>query len=143
MSTKTLNINHTTAPADNQVCIVFDTTRGLMGSQASISTTAAGLVPGAYRNRFAHAVVKVIAECATNNITVLDQILTGDGSAAADWETQAAAGSHTIVAGADPANWEFKPVGADWRIRISGGATAATAVKLRVAIVLPSTDFGN
>lgn len=144
MSTKTLTVSCSTAPGNSETVIALDSTYGLMGSQASMhASTGAYLTPGRYRSKWDHAIVKVIAECATQNVTVLDQILTGLGTAAADWETQAAAGSHTITAGASPATWEFKPMGADWRIRIDAGATGPSACIVKVIVIFPSTDFGN
>jgi len=139
---KQLNPTCTTAPTATTTVIALDSTWGLMGSQAGQASGGTYLTPGPYRARWQHAVIKVIAECATADMTVADQILTDAGTAAADWETQGASGTHTITAGAAPTTWEFKPMGADWRLAITS-AGSPTAVRVRIQVVLPSTDYGN
>ena|SRR5687768_3595186 len=137
-----LAVSCTTAPGATTTVIALDSTWGLMGSQAAQASGGTYLVPGPYRAKWQHAVIKVIAECATADIVVADQILTGLGAAAADWETQGAGGSHTITAAADPVTWEFKPMGADWRLALTSGG-AASAVRLRIQVIFPSSDYGN
>lgn len=144
MSCKTLNITCSVAPGNSATVIALDSTYGLIyGSQASQhASTGAYLTPGKYRSKWAHPVVKVTAKCTDQNVTVLDQILTGVAGTSADWETQGAAGSHTITA-ATTSVWEFKPEAADWRLRIDAGATGPTTCALRVSVIFPTTDYGS
>lgn len=141
-----LPITCTVAPGNSEFVVVFDTTRGLLGSQASVATGNARLVPlstdaGGRRAAFARPVVEYTALCTTQNVTLLLQVLTGVGGVAGDWETQAAAGSVTVTA-ATTAIGEFKPLAPDWRVVVQGGATgpATSVVKLTIAW---GEDYGS
>lgn len=135
--------NNGNKPGNSQSIIVIDSTYGLSsGSQATMdATTGAYLTPGRFRNRWDGAIVSVTVKATTNDVTGLDQILTGVAGTSADWETQGTAGTHTVTAGTT-AVWEFKPLAADWRVRIDAGATGPSALVVRVRVVW-GEDYGN
>ncbi len=132
--TRALHLTCTTAPASSQSVIVIDSTyRTIYGSQASQnSSTGTYLTPGRYRNGWAKAVVRYTVKCATQNVTTLDQILTGVAGTSADWETEGS-GSHTITAGTTTVV-SFTPSAADWRVRIDAGATGPTTCVVHVSV---------
>lgn len=134
-----LTITCTVAPGNSQFVVVFDTTRGLMGTQDAVASGNARLVPlstdaGGRRSSFARPVLEYSALCTTQNVTLLQQDLTGVAGVAGDWETQAAAGSVTVTAGTT-AIGEWKPLTPDWRVVVQAGATgpATCVVKLTIA----------
>lgn len=132
--TPKLNVTCTTLPGNSETVVVLDSTRGLMGSQASVhATTGSTLTPGSYRNKWAKAIVRVTVKAATQNVTALFDELTGVAGTSSDWETTAA-GSNTVTAGTT-AEYEFTPKTADWRFRILAGATAPSALVVRVSVV--------
>jgi len=132
----------TTLPADSESIIVLDSTRGLItAANASITTGNAFLAPGRLRNHWAGAIVRYTVACTAQNVTALDQILTGNAGTATDWETQGAAGSHTVTAGTT-AVIEFKPLAADWRIRIDAGANNPDALVVRWNVIW-AEDYGS
>lgn len=135
-----LTITSTTVPANSQFVVVFDSTRGLQNSQASIATGAAGLIPGARRSQWARSAVEFTALCTTQNVTLLQQILTGVAGAAADWETQGAGGSITITA-ATTSTGEWKPLAADFRLVVQAGATGPATCVVK-AVLTRSDDYG-
>lgn len=143
---RSLRITSTVAPGNSEFVVVFDSTRGLNTSNASVATGAAGLVPLSTDNKgrrgmFSRALVYYTALTTTQNVTLLQQVLTGVGGVAGDWETQGSAGSVTITA-ATTSIGEFKPLGADWRIVVQAGATgpATCVVKL---VVANGEDYGS
>lgn len=134
-----LTITCTVAPGNSEFVVVFDSTRGLLGTQASVATGNAALVPlstseRGRRSRFARPVIEYSALCTTQNVTLLQQDLTGVGGVSGDWETQGAAGSVTVTA-ATTAVGEWKPLTPDWRVVVQAGATgpATCVVKLTIA----------
>lgn len=128
-----LSIDCTTVPANSAFVVVLDSTRGLMNTQASVATGGAGLVPGVFRSRWAGGAMRYSALCTTQNMTVLEQILTGKAGAAADWETQGAAGSQTVTAGTTLTR-EWKPLGHDFRLLVQAGGTAPATSVLQVTV---------
>ena len=139
---RALSFEYTVIPAANQSVVVLDSTRGLItNANASITTGNAFLVPGKYRNKWAGAIVRYTVLAVTQGVTATDQILTGVAEAAADWETQGAAGSHTVVAGTTSV-LEFKPLAADFRIKIDAGGTAPDSLTVRVSVVF-GEDYGS
>jgi hypothetical protein len=143
---RSLRITSTVAPAASEFVVVFDSTRGLNTSNASVATGTAGLVPLSTDNRgrrgmFSGGLIRYTALSTTQNVTLLLQVLTGVGGVAGDWETQGAAGSVTITA-ATTAVGEFKPLAPDWRVVVQAGATgpATCVVKLNV---LWGEDYGS
>lgn len=140
--TRALNFEYTVVPAANESVVVLDSTRGLItNANASITTGNAYLVPGNFRNRWAGAIIRYTVKAVTQNVTATDQILTGVAEAAADWETQGAAGSHTVTAGTTSVI-EFKPLAADFRVKIDAGGTAPDSLTVRVSVVW-GEDYGN
>lgn len=137
-----MNVKCTVVPANSQTVIALDSTRALMLTQASIATTDAGLIPGSFRSRWPRAVASVTVDCTTQNVTAKFEILTGAGTAAADWKEQGAAGSQTVTAGTT-FTYEFKPLGADWRVRILAGATGPATCFVNIDFLTNSKDYGN
>jgi hypothetical protein len=143
---RALTLSSTTAPGNSQFVPVFDSTRGLNGTQASVASGGASLIPldtgaGGRRGRYAGAIVRYTALCTTQNVTLLLQILTGVGGVAGDWETQGSAGSITVTAGTT-AIGEFKPEAADWRVVVQAGATGPATCVVKLTILF-AEDYGN
>lgn len=137
------SITCTTAPGNSQTVICLDSTRGLVdGSHSSIATNAAGMAPGRFRSKWPRAVASVTVACTTQNVTAKFEILTGVAGTSADWEEQGAAGSQTVTAGTT-LTYEFKPLAADWRIRILAGATGPATCVVKVDWVDETKDYGN
>lgn len=142
-----LTIHCTVAPGNSEFVVVFDTTRGLaLTSQASVATGNAALVPlstdaKGRRGAFAGASVRYTALCTTQNVTLLEQDLTGVGGVAGDWETQGTAGSVTVTA-STTATGEFKPLGDDWRFVVQGGATGPATCVVKLTITW-GEDYGS
>lgn len=138
---RALNVKTTTVPANNESIVVLDSTRRLFsGTQASIASGSAYLAPGNYRNAWAGAIVRYTVKATTQNVTATEQLLTGAAGTSADWET-GAAGSHTVTAGTTY-NGEWKPQGADWRLKIDAGATGPSAIVVNASVVF-GEDFGT
>jgi hypothetical protein len=139
---RALRVEVTTIPSANESVIVLDSTRRLhTGSTASLASGSTYLAPGKYRNAWAGAVVRYTVKATTQNVTALDQILTGVAGTSDDWETQGASGSHTVTAGTT-AVIEFKPLQADWRLKIDAGGTAPDACVARVSVTF-GEDYGS
>jgi hypothetical protein len=141
----TISFTHTIPPGNSETVIIMDSTRwpsGPVSTASQHASTGAYLTPGKDRGFLDGSVVVVTALCTTQNVTILDQILTGVAGTSADWETQGAAGSHPITAGTTSI-WEFKPEAADFRIRCDAGATGPATLVVKVSIRRPSTDYGN
>jgi hypothetical protein len=131
----------TVVPANSQVVIPFDSTWAPNCATTSIATNSAFLVPGPNRYIWAGVKVNWTALCTTQNVVILFQDLTGAANAAADWETQGAAGSVTLVAAATQVG-EFKPEGTDWRIRVDAGATGPATFVFKGTIIF-TQDYGS
>lgn len=138
---RALAVVDSTAPANSEFSVVLDSTRGLANSQASVATGGAGLVPGNFRNRWGGAIVRYSALTTTQNVTLLQQILTGVGGVAGDWETQGSAGSVTVTAGTTAVG-EFKPLTPDWRLVVQAGGTAPATSVVRVQVLF-GEDYGS
>lgn len=141
---RALNItNSSNKPGNSASIVVVDSTYGLInGSQATMhASTGTYLTPGPYRNRWAGAIVRYTVACTSQNVTALDQILTGVAGTSSDWETQGTAGTHTVTA-ATTTVVEFKPLSPDWRVRIDAGATGPATLVVRVSVVW-GEDYGN
>lgn len=142
-----LNVTSTVAPGNSEFVVVFDTTRGLaLGTQASVATGNARLVPlstdaKGRRGSFAGAAVRYSILSTTQNVTLLQQDLTGVGGVAGDWETQGALGSVTVTA-STTAVGEFKPLTPDWQIVVQGGATGPATCVVKLAITW-GQDYGS
>jgi hypothetical protein len=142
-----LTIHCTVAPGNSQFVVVFDTTRGLaLGTQDAVATGTARLIPlstdtKGRRGAFAGASLRYSALCTGQNVTLLQQDLTGVGGVAGDWETQGAAGSVTVTA-ATTAVGEFKPLTPDWRVVVQAGATGPTTCVVKLAITW-GEDYGG
>lgn len=138
---RALQTEFTTIPAANESVIVLDSTRRLhTGSTASLASGSAYLAPGVYRNAWAGAIVRYTVKATTQDVTAVDEILTGNAGTSSDWETQAS-GSRTVTAGTT-LPIEFKPLTADWRIRIAGGGTGPSALVVQTSVVW-GEDFGS
>lgn len=138
---RALDIVCSVVPGNSNFVVVLDSTRCLTNTQADIATGAAGLVPGPFRNRWAGAHVRYSALSTTQNVTLLQQDLTGVGGVAGDWETQGAAGSVTVTAGTTAVG-EFKPLTGDFRILVQAGATGPATSVVRLT-VLWGEDYGS
>lgn len=136
-----LVINSTVVPANSAFSVIADSTRGLMNSQASVATGGAGLIPGARRSLWARKAITYSALVTVQNATLLLEVMTGQAGAATDWETQGAGGTVTLTAGTTAVG-EFKPLTAEWRVRLQAGATAPTAVTINLTDV-SSEDYGS
>lgn len=140
--TRALNYVFTTKPGNSESVIPLDSTRGTASiSQSSLASGDAAFVPGQFRGRWAGAIVRYTVKATTQNVTALDQVMTANAGAATDWETQGAAGSHTVTAGTT-AVIEFKPLGRDFRVRIDAGATGPSALTVEISVVW-GEDFGS
>ncbi len=116
----------TAVPGNSQIVVPWDSTRGAANMLwTAVAAGAASLVPGPWRGKFTMAVVRYSILCTGQNVTLAEQVLTGNAGTAADWETQGAAGAATIAAGTTSVR-EFKPLAPDWRIMITAGATGPT-----------------
>lgn len=131
--TESTSFTWTTVPANSQVVVPIDTTRLGRGATTSIATNSAFLIPGTDRNVWNGACLRYTILTTGQNVTCLEQVLTGAANAAADWETQGAAGSVTVTAGTTSTR-EFKPLAPDWRLRIDAGATGPTTLVLKCVI---------
>lgn len=114
-------------------------------SWAGLAAGSPFLAPGAWRAMFNNIAYRYMILCATNNVVVDEQLLTGVAGTSADWTTQDPAGTdpgqYTVTAGT-PVWAEFKPLSPDHRILVSAGATGPTA--LRVLLSVYSTqDYGG
>jgi len=128
----------TTAPANSQTVMVIDSTYGLhLGSQASMnSSTGTYLTPGPYRNMWPRVTVKYTVLATGQNVTAVDQEITGNAGTSADWET-VASGSHAVTAGTTlPVT--FTPSSGNWRIKIDAGATGPTTLTVHVTVTRPA-----
>jgi hypothetical protein len=128
-------------PANSQTVIVLDSTRQLLYTPASIATNAADMAPGSFRAMWQRAVISVTAECTTQDMTMKYEILTGLAGTSADWKEQGASGSQTVTAGTTHV-YEFKPLAADWRIRMLAGSDNPDAVVVKVNWLTNTKDFG-
>jgi hypothetical protein len=142
-----LTIHCTVAPGNSEFVVVFDTTRGLAyTTQASVATGGAALVPlstdsRGRRGAYAGAAIRYSALCTVQNVTLLEQDLTGVGGVAGDWETQGTAGSVTVTA-ATTAVGEWKPLTDDFRVVVQAGATGPTTCVVKLTITW-GEDFGS
>jgi hypothetical protein len=136
-----MNVKCSVVPANSQTVVCLDSTRRLMNTQASIATNAAGLIPGSFRSAWPRAVASVTVDCTDQNVTAKFEVLTGAGTAAADWKEQGAAGSQTVTAGTTFI-YEFKPLAADWRVRILAGGTGPTLCNVNIDFLTNTKDFG-
>lgn len=141
-----LTIVCSTVPGNNQFVVAFDTTRGLItADQTAVASGNARLVPlstssGGRRSAFAGASIRYSALCTTQNVTLLQQDLTGVGGVAGDWETQGSAGSVTVTAGTTAVG-EWKPLTADWRVVVQAGGTGPDTCVVKLVITW-GEDFG-
>lgn len=110
-------------------------------ANASVATTAATVSPGKDRGALARMVWNYSVLCTGQNVTVLDQVLTGVAGTAADWETQGS-GSHVITAGAGATLVEFKPGCPDYRVRVDAGGTGPTTLVMQF-MGTATQDFGS
>lgn len=128
-------------PGNNGFVIPFDTTRGPANmTWAAIAAGSAYLVPGDWRAKFSGYIWSYSLRATTNDVTVDEQILTGNARTAADWETQGVAGTFTATAGTTYPR-EFKPLTPDSRLLVTAGPTGPTA--LIVWGGLYKRDFGS
>lgn len=140
---RALSLTCNTVPGNSQTVVVFDSTYGSgLVNQASVNaSTGSSLTPGPYRNRYAGAIVGITVKCTTQNVTLLEEVLTGTAGTSSDWEAQGSAGTNTVTAGTTSV-LEFKPLAADWRIRVLAGATGPGACTVRIRVVW-GEDYGN
>lgn len=134
MAERGMSVNCTVAPGNSATVVPLDSTWGLaFGSQASQhASTGAYLVPGPFRNKWSKAIVNYTILTTGQNVTVLDQELTGVAGVAGDWET-IAGGSHTATASTTlPVT--FTTRSADWRIRIDAGGTGPTTCVVKISV---------
>lgn len=139
---KPMEIRWTAVPANNGICVLFDSTRGpgLMSS-AGVLTGSSFLAPGPHRGLYAGYGIRYTIRVTGNNCTGDEQIKTANAGASTDWETQGATGTYTITAGTTVTR-EFKPMGGEWRLILTAGATAPTTVFFE-AVIYPIEDWGN
>ena len=128
------------APGNSAFVIPFDSTR-LAAEYASIASGGAALAPGDYRGRLRNAKIGYSVLCTTQNVTVDEQVLTGNAGTSADWDTQGASPSATVTAGTEEIA-EFRPLAPDWRILITAGATGPATLIVRGQISY-TEDFGS
>jgi hypothetical protein len=117
----------TAIPANGEFVVPVDSTWGPQGlAYASIATGHAKLVPGPWRGHYGTAVIKYSALCTGADVTIADQVITGNAGTAADWETQGS--TFTVTAGGAAQLREFTPGTVDWRVRATtaGVVTALT-----------------
>lgn len=127
-------VNCTVAPGNSATVIPIDSTWGLaQGSQASQNaSTGAFLTPGPYRNMWPRVTVAYTVATTTQNVTALDQELTGVAGTSSDWET-GSAGTHAVTAGTTlPV--VFTPRSGNWRIRIDAGGTGPATCVVKVTV---------
>lgn len=124
-----LSFTHTTAPANNGSTYPLDSTCG------TIQTPAAA--PGTFRGRWAGGRVTGSYKNGNQAVTLTFECLTGVAGTSADWETDATAdagGVYTIAASTTKAiNW--LPPSADYRVKITAGATAPNSATSRLELV--------
>lgn len=139
-----MSLQSTVVPTANQSVIVFDSTRFPSGpvTSTAVSSGSTFLAPGTDRGQMTRAVVSVTCQCTTNNVTILYEILTGVAGTSADWEAQGSTGSQTVTAGTTHI-FEFKPLAADWRVRVLAGGSAPGALTVKLNAINPTTDYGN
>lgn len=133
----------TTLPGNSGYVIPFDSTRGPHGmTYSAIAAGGSFLAPGGMRGKYRAALIRYTVKCTTQNVTVDEQILTGVAGTSADWETQnGASGTYTVTAGTT-ADSEFKPLSSDWRLLITAGATAPSALVV-TGVVVYTPDYGS
>lgn len=142
-----INVTSTVAPGNSQFVVVFDSTRGLaLGTQDAVASGNARLIPlstdaKGRRGSFAGAAVRYTALSTTQNVTLLQQVLTGVGGVAGDWETQGSAGSVTVTAGTTAVG-EFKPLAPDWQFVVQAGGTGPATCVVKLAITW-GEDYGS
>lgn len=128
-------------PGNSGFLVPFDSTQGLHGSSVC-KALAANPAAGSLRMRWPRSVVKYSVECTGQNVTVDEQVLTGVAGTNADWTTQTAGGTFTVVAAAAPTLREFTPGLSDFRVLVTGGATAPTTLIIRV-MAYETADRGS
>ncbi len=125
-------------PGNSETVILMDSTRwpsGPVSTASGHATTGTYLTPGKDRGFLAGAVVQYTIKATTQNVTAMDQVLTGVAGTSSDWETQGS--NHTVTAGTT-AVVSFTPGTADFRVRVDGGATGPSAMISNVLITWPS-----
>lgn len=137
-----IDFTYTQKPGNSGFVIPIDSTRGLVESTGGpILAGSAFLAPGSFRYKWPRRIVTWTIKAATQNVTLDEQVLSGIAGTSSDWETQGAAGTHTITAGTT-ATGEFKPLSPDWRILITAGATGPSACIIKITSTF-SSDYGN
>lgn len=138
-----LEILYTVAPGNSQVVIPFDSTwwlQQLPAQRAALATSSAYLAPGPNRGALGRALVTGTIKVGNQAVTVLEQMLTGNAGTSADWETETTGTIAIAASGTQPIEW--KPRGADWRLRIDAGATGPDTLIVRLSVAI-TTDFGT
>lgn len=147
MSADPISYKVTTTPVASEVVILMDSTRwpsGPVSFASQHATTGTYLTPGSDRGFLKRAVVSVSIKAAAQAVTLTYDILTGNAGTKDDWENQGGAGVGSItVASGTTYTGEFKPMAADFRVKVTAGGVAPDSLICQVQFISPTTDYGN
>jgi hypothetical protein len=138
-----MSFRFTVPPGNSAFVIPMDSTRGPANlSYASIAAGSSYLAPGPWRGKLVPAIVRYSIKSTTENVTLDEQVLTGVAGTSADWESQGTDGTAQTITAGTTAIREFKPLGHDWRLLITAGATGPTALVV-VGELIFSSSYGG
>lgn len=135
----------TVVPGDNQILVVWDTTRMGRLVGAGVAAGHASLIPSTDRGMFPFGVMDGFVLCTGQDVTAKFYRRLEYDNDANDWQIDTAApgaGSRTVTAGVATA-WPFqwRTGGGETLFRIDAGGTAPTTLVV-VYTWTPSADFG-
>lgn len=137
---RTMNINSVPLPANSGHVLLIDSTRRLI--QSTISAAAAQ-APGTYRSAWKGGRVTGTISPTAQNLTITFEELTAPtGTTNAAFSTDASgpsSGTATIVAGT-VYQFSWLPATSDWRVRLTAGATAPSAIDVSVVVTWDRTS---
>lgn len=128
----TLSYKFTTVPADSGTVYPIDSTA------IGVATPAAA--PGPLRALMEGARVAFVVRNGDQQVTVYQDILTGNAGTSADWETES--GGTTVVAASSTQPFEWRPTARDFRVRVVAGANNPDSLVVHVTITW-GEDFGS
>jgi hypothetical protein len=142
MNMGTVTYQRAEIPANSEYVVLFDSTRFIGGSPVftSMAATAAAFDPGPKRGDFAGYKVIATIKNGDQNVSVLEQGLTGNAGTEADWETEAAGTVAVALNTTQPIEW--KPASRDFRLLVLAGANNPSALFSTIALV-PCSDYGS
>jgi len=145
MKFEPFSIKWTTIPGNNEIAIIFDSTRGIpYRINSAVASGSAYLIPGGWNGRYPHALVSGFVKCTGTDVTAKFYGRTEFDNDANDWEVDASApnaGTKTVTAGGGAWPFEWKPSCTDFLFRIDC-TTAPTLLSVQIDI-LPTMDFGS